>query len=124
MFGPLVGRRGQVRPSSGAIVFFLLTAARNGRIPDVPQPRIEGLGFKSGYVCAALPSRNPWSRINTYWIYRSGNKFGCTQVPKLGRGCVWTVLGRASRKAKQTVLDFRGVDTLCSQLMRLLSSAV
>jgi hypothetical protein len=37
---------------------------------------------------------------------------------------VWTVLGRASRKAKQTVLDFRGVDTLCSQLMSLLSSAV
>ena len=90
-----------------ALVFFSLTAARNGRIPDVPQPRIEGRGFKSGYVCAALPSQYPWSRINS--VITAGNKFGRPQVRKFEWGCVRTLFECNSTKMKRTFLGLHGV---------------
>ncbi len=41
-------RRVGSKPDSRLFSFFRLTAARNGRIPVVPQPRIEGRGVNQG----------------------------------------------------------------------------
>src|SRR5580700_10873253 len=60
--------------------FFPLTAARNGRIPVMLQPRIEGRGVNPGYACAALPSQNPWSARASVRIILAGNKSGRSQV--------------------------------------------
>jgi hypothetical protein len=50
-------------PRHASSRFFRLTAARNGRIPVVPQPRIEGRGADRD-ARATLPSRNHRSTIN------------------------------------------------------------
>jgi hypothetical protein len=77
----LPGRGGHARRCpSQRFSFFRLTVARNGRIPVVPQPRIEGRGVNLGYACAALPSHNPWSAGASVRIILAGNKFGRSQV--------------------------------------------
>ena len=61
--------------------FFRLTAALNGRIPVVPQPRIEGRGVNRGRACAG--PNNPkilGAQEQVSRIILAGNKSGRSQV--------------------------------------------
>lgn len=74
--------------------FFRLTAARNGRIQVVRQPRIEGRGVAPGPVCAAPQSHNLGAELNRARIKLLGNKFGRLQVLGVDWNCARTLLGR------------------------------
>ena len=80
--------------------------------------------LNSGNVCAALPSRCPWSRINSYSISSTGNKFGRSQVPILDWVCACDTVRTGSGKTRRARFDFRGVDFFWSGLKRLLFPAV
>lgn len=43
------------KPAFGLLSFFCLTAARNGRISEIPQPRIEGRGITSAALARPSP---------------------------------------------------------------------
>jgi hypothetical protein len=59
MFGPL--EHASPGEPSRCSHFFRLTAARNGRIPVVPQPRIEGRGCHARVRVCGPTSHNPWT---------------------------------------------------------------
>lgn len=67
-------------PRHGFSLFFRLTAARNGRIPVVPQPRIEGRGVHQGALPRPCSPATLGEQIPGARALRTGNKFGRSQV--------------------------------------------
>ena len=55
------GRLGN--PDYRMFSFFRLTAARNGRIPFVPQPRIEGRGVTQGALVRPCSPATPGAKL-------------------------------------------------------------
>jgi len=91
--------------------FFRLTAARNRRIPDVPQPRIEGPGVNLGVRVCALKSPILGAESKSTGFTLVGNKFGWPQVFPVGWECGKTPLAAALKNDARVFLD-RGTATV------------
>ena len=110
-------------------LFLRLTTALNGRIPVVPQPRIEGRGSSQG-ASATLHSPIHGMEFPNGRIIRAGNKFGRQQVFEVnwnwGYLCVKRIpedRAKASQFAGRTALHLNESFRLTCRLNRTESSA-